>query len=183
MSYQYIDREECIGDSLQKINANADNFDVRITSISSTFVQKVSSIDDNIVANPNVISGTVILSAVPFYKALVSFRGKGISSLSACTIFDSYNVLGVIKLREGYYRVNFTTPIVTYGFTHACIIEADLDATSVFGTNGFDTLGSPALGWSTASAVSSVDVFSVNTGLPPAFTTYRDVARATLVFY
>lgn len=181
MSYFYIDREECIGDSLNKINANADNFDTRITAISSTFVQQISSGNTQIAVNST--NGVTILSAVPFYKALVTFRGKGIDPLSACTVYDSYKVTEVTKLREAYYRVKFSEPILITGFTHACVIEQDTDATSIFGTNNFDTLGTDALDWTGAATVTAVDVFSINVGLPPAFTSYKDAARATLVFY
>jgi hypothetical protein len=181
MSYFYINREECIGDSLNKINANADNFDLRIDSISSTFVQSITSISPQIVSSTN--SGITTLSAVPFYKALVTFRGKNINPLSACTIYSSYNVTEVTKLREAYYRVKFTQPIPITGFTHSCVIEQDTDATTVFGTNNFDTQGSDALEWTGLASVTAVDVFSVNVGLPPTFTSYKDVARATLVFY
>lgn len=36
MAYDYIDREECIGDSLFKINNNSANFDTRINELSAS---------------------------------------------------------------------------------------------------------------------------------------------------
>jgi len=181
MSYLYIDREECIGDSLGKINYNADNFDSRITTISSTFIQQVTSTSPQIVTNTQ--NGVVTLTAVPFYKASVTFRGKGISNFSPCTIYSSYNVSEVIKVQEALYQIRFITPIVTTGFSHGCIIEQSTDGTTVFGADSFNPSGSAVSTWSTSTPLTSVYVFSLNTGLPPAFTSYKDVARATLNFY
>jgi len=82
------------------------------------------------------------------------------------------------------YRISFIDPIKTYGFTHACVIEEGIDATSVIGSNFYNPIESGTVQtWLTGEFISSVDVLSINTGLPPAFTSYKDVARATLVFY
>jgi hypothetical protein len=42
MAYSYIDREECIGDSLYKINNNSFNFDTRLNEY-QTLIQQLSS--------------------------------------------------------------------------------------------------------------------------------------------
>ena len=55
MAYEYIDREECIGDSLYKINNNSVNFDTRILSLSGQVASSVLFVP----ANYNTLSNQI----------------------------------------------------------------------------------------------------------------------------
>lgn len=53
MAFEFIDREECIGDSLTKINLNAQNFDSRINTLDG----RITTTENNISTINSSISG------------------------------------------------------------------------------------------------------------------------------
>lgn len=56
MAYEYIDREECIGDSLFKINNNAANFDFRLNSISTDLTTTTQTLSSQIYRTGSVLA-------------------------------------------------------------------------------------------------------------------------------
>jgi hypothetical protein len=58
MPYEFIDREECIGDSLFKINNNSLNFDNRITNLSSSFVASSQSLTSQIYSPGSILKAS-----------------------------------------------------------------------------------------------------------------------------
>lgn len=48
MAYEFIDREECIGDSLYKINNNSANFDSRINTLNTNLVTNTQSLSSQV---------------------------------------------------------------------------------------------------------------------------------------
>lgn len=88
MAYEYIDREECIGDSLFKINNNSVNFDTRINELSSSsspiLAVHIHTFSDSTVRSGNLRNyGTItngnktIISTKTNSKFLITLNGQG----------------------------------------------------------------------------------------------------------
>lgn len=68
MAFVSIDREECIGDSLTKINQNAQNFDGRITTLES----EVDSLQSNVVGINTEINGIFKTGMIMMWSGSIS---------------------------------------------------------------------------------------------------------------
>lgn len=113
MPSTYIDREECIGDSLVKLNSNfsgldADiiNVNTRVTNTSAAAITLTTNLSTNIQNNSPYTA-----------KAWVSFLGQG--SNGVCTINARYNVSSVVRVSQGSYTITYTTPLG--GSTYAVV--------------------------------------------------------------
>lgn len=100
----YIDREECIGDSLIKLNSNFSGLDADITNVNT----RVTNTSAAAITLTNSLSAG-IRSDRYTAKAWVSFTGTG--PIGNQTIYTQYNVSSVNKTAEGTYIINYTTPI------------------------------------------------------------------------
>lgn len=105
MASTYIDREECIGDSLVKLNSNFSGLDSDITNL-NTRVTNTSAAAITLTTNLS----TNIQNNSPYTaKAWVSFLGQGTNG--ACTINARYNVSSVVRNVQGSYIITYTTPL------------------------------------------------------------------------
>ena len=118
MASTYIDREECIGDSLVKLNSNFFGLDsdintlnTRVTTVSSLVTTTSTSLSSNVQVGPYVA------------KAWVSFIGTGSVGANQ-TIHSQYNVSSVLKTADGIYTINYTTPLNS---TINCIVGSCAD--------------------------------------------------------
>lgn len=112
MAFELIDREECIGDSLTKINSNSSNFDTRITSISANFIKEITNttnITVTVTGTPQVASIQAIGPGIPL--GWISFQGLPGSGAGYATTITSYNLSPLVnKTSQGNYTVQFLTP-------------------------------------------------------------------------
>jgi hypothetical protein len=90
MAYQYIDREECIGDSLYKINNNSVNFDTRISTLSSQVASSVLFVPVNYSTLSNAVAPLVSWAATGNTNASPWWSG-----LQTATITAPTNTVGV----------------------------------------------------------------------------------------
>lgn len=126
--YDVIDKKECIGFSMTKINTNFYNIDDYISKIPTLDFanlylvdsNNLSDVEDNSVARINLGYGTA--SGKPKQaaaKAWVTFNPDG-------SIINSYNVSSVVLTVVGtpsysgahndqYYTITYTTPLETVG--------------------------------------------------------------------
>ena len=105
----YIDREDCIGDSLLYINANTGYLDCRISSLSAntnTQINNLSTIPYTRLNDGNQSGSAPIFGA----RAWVNFDGTGSIGANQ-TIRDQGNVSSVVKNNNGIYTINFILPM------------------------------------------------------------------------
>jgi len=103
----YIDREDCIGDSLLYINANTGYFDCKIDSLSSNTSTQINNLST--VPYTRLNDGNQTGSAPMFgARAWVTFNGTG-SIGTPQTILASGNVSTVLKNSNGDYTITFST--------------------------------------------------------------------------
>ena len=104
----YIDREDCIGDSLVYINANTGYFDCKINSLSTSSVSQISAGPNIIVTPSSGLGNTVAVTAggPGIAKAWVNFNGNSL------TINSRYNIQSVTG-GGGVYTITYTTSVGT----------------------------------------------------------------------
>jgi len=105
MASLYIDREECIGDSLVKINNNFSGLDTDITTL-NTRVTNTSAAAITLTTN---LSTNLQNTSPGMAKAWVYFFGQG--SNGNCAISARYNVSTVVRNSVGSYTITYTNPI------------------------------------------------------------------------
>jgi hypothetical protein len=106
----YIDREDCIGDSLVFINANTGYFDCKIDSLSantSTQINNLSTVPYTRLNDGNQTGNAPIFGA----RAWGRFNGDVANGL--ITPLDSGNILSINKVGLGIYTVTFAIPMST----------------------------------------------------------------------
>lgn len=126
MAFQLIDREECIGDSLVKINDNSSTFDTRINSISANFINNING-STNITVSLTGVPQTAIIQAKGPGVATgwVSFQGvQGVGAGFATTI-SQYNISSIInKTSSGNYTIQFPVPRLDTNYViFACVAD------------------------------------------------------------
>ena len=114
MSYFYIDKTECMGDSLVKINSNAASFDSRINYLSSNYVYQLSA-GPNIYLTPASGLGNTIAitaSSTSISRAWATFDGSLTPALTAGT-----NIAAITKTGTGGYKINFVQSFPTVNYS------------------------------------------------------------------
>ena len=126
MAFQVIDREECIGDSLVKINDNSSVFDTRINSISANFINKING-STNITVSLTGVPQTAIIQAKGPGVATgwISFQGVAGAGAGFATTVSFYNLSPIVnKTNSGNYTVQFATPRTdTFYTVFACLAD------------------------------------------------------------
>ena len=124
----YIDREDCIGDSLLYINANTGYLDCKISSLSATTntqINNLSTVPYTRLNDGNQTGDAPIFGA----RAWVNFNGNGTIGTNQ-TIRAQGNVSSVYKNNIGDYTIYFTVPMPT---TNYCVFGSGVE------DNGTDT--------------------------------------------
>lgn len=109
----YIDREDCIGDSLVFINANTGYFDCKIDSLSantSTQINNLSTVPYTRLNDGNQTGNAPIFGA----RAWGRFDGTGANGSK--TPLGSGNVTSINKVGTGNYTVTFAIPMPTSNY-------------------------------------------------------------------
>ena len=104
----YIDREDCIGDSLIYINANTGYLDCKINSLSantSTQINNLSTVPYTRLNDGNQTGNAPIFGA----RAWGRFDGTGVNGSK--TLLGSGNITSVVKNSTGIYTVTFAIPM------------------------------------------------------------------------
>jgi len=104
MSFEFIDREECIGDSLIKINTNAANFNTRINDLLS-LINTLSSNMQNIGNHPYIEYGWVTAP---------NAAGQNIPANTITTLTLNTKVTDTGNLAGAPSSNQFTLPAGTY---------------------------------------------------------------------
>jgi hypothetical protein len=107
-----IDREECIGDSLVKINSNFSGLDTDITNV-NTRVTNTSAAAITLTTN---LSTNLQSTSPGMAKAWVNFNG------TTNAITSRYNIQSVTG-GGGVYTITYSTPVGT----NNCVVATALD--------------------------------------------------------
>lgn len=112
MPSTYIDREECIGDSLVKLNSNFSGLDADITNV-NTRVTNTSAAAITLTTN---LSTNLQKTSPGMSKAWVNFNG------TTNVISSRYNIQSVTG-GGGVYTITYSTPIGT----NNCVVATAAD--------------------------------------------------------
>jgi hypothetical protein len=118
----YIDREDCIGDSLVYINANTGYLDCRISSLSSNTNTQITALSTVPYARLNDGNQT---GPAPIFgaRAWVNFNGirdtSGIVTAANTNrlIYGSGNISSVKKEGSGIFTLTFASPMLNTGYS------------------------------------------------------------------
>jgi len=127
MATSYIDREECIGDSLVKINSNFSGLDSNVTNL----VSSLYSLSGTLVTLINNVSANLTTAAT---TAWVNFNGTNAVNTD-CTIRSSHNVSRVRRQTGANYLIYFTTPFANVNYVVLSSGNDDVPDTTYRGTN------------------------------------------------
>ena len=107
LTFNYLQPNDCIGDSLGFFNANLTNLITLVNNLSSNLYTVTSNISAAVPASPTVAKAWTVFDAS---------RNTSYGSDTATTnrfLSASYNIASVLKTGLGTYTINFSTPIAT----------------------------------------------------------------------
>jgi hypothetical protein len=116
MASLYIDREECIGDSLVKINSNFSDLDSSVASNYTTLDTKINSTSAAAITLTTNLSTNLQNTSPGMAKAWVNFNGN------TNTINCRYNIQSVTG-GGGVYNITYSVPV---GINN-CVVAAAAD--------------------------------------------------------
>ena len=110
MAYQFIDPSECVGDSLYKINNNADNFDQRIIALTNT----IATLSSALVAADSAL--TLAVSAAAPIGAVQTFAmASAPTGWLECNGVTVPNGSGTVQGKTANFAPLYAAVASTYG--------------------------------------------------------------------
>lgn len=109
----YIDREDCIGDSLLYINANTGYLDCKIDSLSANTSTQINTVTTTLSTVPyaRLNDGNQTGSA-PLFGVRAWARWAGIAANGAVPSFTGGNISSIARIGSGLYEITLALPML-----------------------------------------------------------------------
>ena len=110
MAYQFIDPSECVGDSLYKINNNADNFDQRIIALTNT----IATLSSALVAADSALT-LAVSAAAPIGSVQTFAMASAPTGWLECNGVTVPNGSGTVQGQTANFAPLYAAVASTYG--------------------------------------------------------------------